>query len=182
MGWLELGWKILVARGVVAAAFGVVAMVWPLETAKGLVLLWGLWALADGAASLVAAVQAEVLASRVGYAATGVVSLLAAFFALFQPLTSAVALTWVLGIWLLVRGLAEVYSAVADSDGGPIALRVLAALLSVALGSLFAANPGKAALGITALLGAVALVWGLALVASGLAVRRASGATDDLAL
>jgi uncharacterized membrane protein HdeD (DUF308 family) len=182
MGWLELGWKILVARGVVAAVFGVVAMVWPVETVTGLVLLWGFWAMADGAASLVAAVQADGAASRLGYAAIGVVSLLAAFFALFQPLTSAEALTWVLGVWLLVRGLAEAFSAIADTEGGPVAIRLCGALVSVAAGALFAANPGRAALGITVLLGFVALVWGLVLVAAGLAVRRAAGATDDLAL
>ena len=46
--WFAVGWKMLVVRGVIGMVFGILAIVWPLETATALALLWGFWALFDG--------------------------------------------------------------------------------------------------------------------------------------
>jgi uncharacterized membrane protein HdeD (DUF308 family) len=46
--WFAVGWKTLVVRGVIGMVFGILAIVWPLETATALALLWSFWALLDG--------------------------------------------------------------------------------------------------------------------------------------
>ncbi|TWD82477.1 uncharacterized membrane protein HdeD (DUF308 family) [Kribbella amoyensis] len=179
--WLTLGWKILVVRGALAVVFGILAIVWPLETAIALALLWGFWALVEGVGALVQAFQQRSGGNRWWLAGLGVVSLVVAFFAIFHPSTTAVALTWILGIWLIVRGLFELFAAFRSDLLTPRWLLVLSAVLSIVLGILFTANPGAAVVGIAVLLGVMALIWGAVFIAIGLVVRRAlnnSGGTE----
>lgn len=101
--WLELGSGHLVARGVIAVVFGIVAMSWPLSTALALALLWGLWALTDGVATLFQALNPSPKASRLLLMLTGLIAVVAGLLAVFSPALTAVALTWILGIWLIAR-------------------------------------------------------------------------------
>ena len=171
--WLNLSWKMLMARGALAIVFGILAMAWPIETAIALVLLFGLWALVDGAGSFAQAFErntptsARILLSIMGFAA-----LIAAFFAIFSPAVAAVTLTYVLGIWLIVRGAFEAFAAFAASHDTPRWLLLGSAAVDVILGVLFVANPGRSALAIAWVLGLTAVVWGVAFVATGFVVRR----------
>ncbi|MGC4943255.1 HdeD family acid-resistance protein [Kribbella sp. DT2] len=170
--WLSVGWKMLVVRGAVGIVFGILAIAWPLSTAIALALLWGFWALMDGLGSLVQAFQPESSGSRLWLVVMGVIALLAAFFAIFSPATTAVTLTWILGIWLIVRGVFEAIGAFGSTSSTPRWLLLLSAALSVLIGILFAANPGAGAVTIATWLGIAALAWGGVFVLGGLAVRR----------
>ena len=171
--WLTLGWKMLLVRGAVGIVFGILAIVWPIHTAIALVLLWGFWALVDGIGSIVQAFQRESGGSRLWLITLGVIALLAAFFAITSPGMTAKALTWILGIWLIIRGIFELAGAFSSQQVMPRWLLVVSGLLSLFIGILFAANPGAGAVGIAVLLGVTALVWGVVLIAVGLSVRRA---------
>ena len=176
--WLSIGWKVLVARGAAALVFGVLAMAWPLETATALALLWGVWAIADGVGSLAQGFWPGAgSGSRWLLVAMGAIALIAGIVAVTSPKVTAVALTWILGIWLIARGIFELAAAVMSSTAVPRGLLALAGLVDLLLGVLFAANPGKSAVGIAFLLGLVAFVWGLVFVLVGLWVRR-EGAGD----
>ncbi len=164
-------WKMVIARGVIAVVFGLVAMIWPVSTALGLVVLWGVFALVDGVASLVGAFRVEGAGSRTLLVVLGVISLLAAFFAIVHPLSAAVTLTWVVGIWLIVRAALEALVAVRDETGTMRWLRLGAAAFLLLAGVLFAANPGRAALAVTFWLGLMAVLSGIAFVVAGLAAR-----------
>lgn len=170
--WLSVGWKMLVVRGVIGIVFGILAIVWPLSTAIALALLWGFWALMDGIGSLVQAFRPESQGSRLWLVVMGVIALVAAFFAIFSPAMTAVTLTWILGIWLIVRGVFEVIGAFGSNRVTPRWLLLLSAALSILLGILFAANPGAGAVTIAVWLGIAALLWGVVFVLGGLAVRR----------
>lgn len=175
--WLGVGWKYLVLRGGVAIVFGIVAMAWPQSTATALAFLWGVWALADGFGSLLQAFQpADSRGSRWLLVPMGLLAVAAGLIAVTSPAMTAVALTWVLGIWLLLRGLIEVVGAFGASTGVPRGLLLLGAGLDVLLGVLFVANPGGGAVGISVLLGLAALAWGLVFTGIGLWVRREAGA------
>jgi uncharacterized membrane protein HdeD (DUF308 family) len=102
----------------------------------------------------------------------GVIALLAAFFAIFSPAVTAVTLTWILGIWLIVRGVFEAVGAFTTNHMTPRWILLLSAVLSILLGILFAANPGAGAVGIAVTLGVVALLWGATFVVAGFSVRR----------
>ncbi|MFI5713186.1 HdeD family acid-resistance protein [Kribbella sp. NPDC051620] len=169
---MTVGWKMLIVRGVIGVVFGVLAIVWPISTAIALALLWGFWALMDGIGSITQALRPGSGGSRLWFAAMGVIALVAAFFAIFSPAVTAVTLTWILGIWLIVRGVFEAVGAFTTDHLAPRWFFLLGAAFSILLGILFAANPGKAAVGIAVLLGVVALLWGAAYLVSGLAMRR----------
>ncbi len=170
--WMTLKWTALLARGLVGIAFGVVAMAWPDETIAVLVVLWGCWALLDGAIALAGVVVLPGTGPKVIAGLIGVVSLLVAFFAIAQPGLAAATLTWFLGIWLVIRGILEIVNAFStDVPNGRWAL-VAAGVLDGVIGVLFIANPGTAALGIAFLLGLVAVLWGCAVVGMAFWVRR----------
>lgn len=169
--WLNMGWHYLMLRGVIGVIFGVVAIAWPISTAIALAFLWGVWALVDGVGLLVQAFQPEGESGRVWLAVMGVIALLAAFFAIFSPAVTAVTLTWILGIWLVVRGVFEAVGAFSSTRTAPRWYLLVSAVLSVVLGVLFAANPGASAVAIAVWLGIVAIAWGGVLVVTAFAVR-----------
>jgi uncharacterized membrane protein HdeD (DUF308 family) len=81
-------------------------------------------------------------------------------------------LTWIIGIWLIIRGVFEAVGAFISTRLTPRWLLLLSAALSILLGVFFVANPGRGAVGIAVLLGLIALAWGMVFVATGLLVRR----------
>ena len=177
--WLTLGWKVLALRGAIALVFGIVAVAWPVETVTVLAVLWGIWALTDGIGSIMQAFEPEHTGSKVPLILLGVVALVAAFFAIFSPQMAAATLTWVLGIWLIVRGLFELAGAFSSSRTEPRGLLVLGAGLDLVLGILFVANPGRAAVDVAWILGIIAIVWGLAFLALAFVVRKAANAAES---
>lgn len=169
--WLSLAWKVLVARGVVGIVLGVVALAWPGETALAFVVLWGIWALVDGIGSLAEGFSADPRGPRWIHLLMGLASLVVAAFAIINPALSAKTLTWILGIWLILRGLSEFAAAVLGRTDRSRLLLVGSGVVDLVLGVLFAANPGRAAVGITVVLGLVAMVWGVTFLIIGLVVR-----------
>ncbi|MFC6162239.1 HdeD family acid-resistance protein [Kribbella sp. NPDC058693] len=170
--WLTLGWKMLLVRGAIGIIFGILAIVWPIHTAIALALLWGIWALVDGIGSIAQAFQPESKGSRLWLVTLGVIALIAAFFAITSPGMAATTLTWILGIWLIVRGIFELAGAFSSQQVVPRWLLVLSGLLSILIGVLFAANPGAGAVSVAVVLGVTALVWGVVLIGVGFSVRR----------
>ena len=170
--WLTIGWKMLLVRGVIGIVFGILAIAWPISTAIALALLWGFWALTDGIGSIAQAFQPEAKGSRLFLVTLGVIALIAAFFAITSPGMTAKTLTWILGIWLIIRGIFELAGAFRSQQITPRWLLVLNGVLSLLIGILFAANPGAGAVSIAVLLGITALVWGVVLIGVALSVRR----------
>ncbi|WP_343963610.1 MULTISPECIES: HdeD family acid-resistance protein [Kribbella] len=176
---MTVGWKMLIVRGVIGIVFGVLAIVWPISTAIALALLWGFWALMDGIGSLTQALRPEAKGSRLWLIVLGVIALVAAFFAIFSPAVTAVTLTWILGIWLIVRGVFEAVGAFTTNHVTPRWFLLLGAAFSILLGILFAANPGAGAVGIAVFLGVVALLWGATFLVAGLSMRRLMAAGPE---
>ena len=175
---LDLGWKVLLARGAMAVVFGILAMAWPLETAIALALLWGIWVLADGIGGLAQAFwPGSGSGSRWLPGVFGGLAVVVGLLAITSPALTATALTWILGVWLIARGCLELAYAAFSRAGVsgaavPRGLMAVVGVVDLVLGVLFAANPGKSAVGIAFVLGLIALVWGIAFVALGLWLRQ----------
>ena len=165
-------WKMLVVRGAIGIVFGILAVVWPIETAIALMVLLGFWVLLEGISLLVQAFQSKTQGSRLGRALLGVAAVIVAFFAIFSPGVTAQTLTWIVGIWLIVRGVVEVVAAFSSYRLTPRWLLLVGAALSILLGAFLVANPGRGAVGIAVWLGLIALCWGLVFVLMGLVQRR----------
>jgi uncharacterized membrane protein HdeD (DUF308 family) len=173
MDLLSTAWKLLLLRGVMGVLFGILAIAWPIETVIGLAVLWGIWALVDGVGLFVAAFRPEGSGGqRLLAGLMAAIAVLAGLYAIVHPGSAAVALTWVIGIWLLVRGVFEVVGAFAVGQTGSSRwMGVLSGLVDFLLGGILVAHPGKSAVGITWLLGIIALVWGVVLIVLAFVVR-----------
>jgi uncharacterized membrane protein HdeD (DUF308 family) len=109
-----------------------------------------------------------------------VVGIAAGLFAVFQPIRSAVALAWVLGIWLIIRGVMELIGAFTNPQGQSRWLLALGGLLWLVAGVLVVSFPGVAALSISLWLGVLAIIWGIALLVAGVQVRKVAKETAPI--
>ena len=173
---LPLLWKLQVLSGAAALVIGLVAMVWPLETAAAVVILWGFFVLIDG-------VGIAVIGFLSGARGRGWVLLaaaataLVALFAIFRPGVAAATAIWVVGIWLVLRGLFEAVEALRYRSGSARWLLLTGAALTLALGVLFLWNPGGSVVALAFLLGLLAALRGVALIVAGLRTRQLARGT-----
>jgi len=177
---MTAAWKLLALRGAIAIVLGIVLIAWPEATIVVLMVLIGIWALIDGiglAAQVFA--QGASTGQRVFFGVMALIALFVALFAIFSPDKAAAAITWVVGIWLLVRGLFELVGAFSSTITAPRWLLVVGALIDLALGWLFVANPGNAAKAVTVVIGILAVAWGVVFVVLALAARSASKDLPD---
>ncbi len=175
---LTAAWKLLLLRGVIGIVLGIVLVAWPQATIAVLMVLVGIWALVDGI-GLAAQVFAKGagIGQRVLFGVMALVALVVALVAIFSPDKAASAITWLVGIWLLVRGLFELVGAFSSTVTAPRWLLVVGALLDLVLGWLFVTNPGTAAVAVAFLIGVLAIAWGVVFVVLAVAAR---SATKDL--
>jgi uncharacterized membrane protein HdeD (DUF308 family) len=166
-------WWVVVLRGVLAIALGVLAFVWPVVTLTSLVYVFGAYALVDGVFALLSALRGGgeepwwllVLEGGVGIG-IGVLTL-------FAPGITALALLFYIAIWAIATGVLEIAAALAlrkEIEGEW--LLVLGGLVSVAFGALLIARPGAGALAVLWLIGGYAIAFGALLVLLGLKLRR----------
>jgi uncharacterized membrane protein HdeD (DUF308 family) len=175
---LTAAWKLLLLRGVIGIVLGIILVAWPEATIVVLMVLVGIWALIDGI-GLAAQVfdKGAGAGQRVLFGVMALVALVVALVAIFRPGLAASAVTWFIGIWLLVRGLFELVGAFSSTVTAPRWLLVVGALLDLVLGWLFVANPGNSAKAVAVVIGILAIAWGVVFVVLALAAR---SATKDL--
>src|SRR5687767_8020233 len=89
---LARNWWVFLVRGLVAIAFGLVALAWPGATLVTLVLFYGVFALIDGVFAVIAAVRGQGdTSSRWWLAFVGVLGIVAGFVTYFSPGLTALA-------------------------------------------------------------------------------------------
>ncbi len=162
----------LLVFGALAVVFGLVAAFFPVATALTLVVLWGVYALSDGVAAAVMAFRPAEGQPRGLLIFTAVVGILAGLFAIIHPISSAVALAWVLGIWLIIRGVLEIVGAFTSQQDTSRWLLALGGLLWIVAGWLVVSYPGVAALSISLWIGVLAMIWGIVLLVAGFQLRK----------
>jgi uncharacterized membrane protein HdeD (DUF308 family) len=150
---LAENWWLLLLRGLVATAFGVIAFFWPDITLVALTYLFGIYAIVDGVVAIWAAFNAPLggAGPRWWLGLSGVVSILAGIAAFAYTGMTTLVLLMVIAIWAIIIGIVQIW--------GAIELRKilddtwflgLTGALSIAFGVIMIAKPGA---------GAVALVW-----------------------
>jgi len=162
-------WWVIGLRGLAAILFGVLAFVWPGMTLAVLVLLFGAYALVDGVLTLLAAFRGGVQ-HRIVMLVEGVVSVLAGLAAFVWPGLTALVLLYIIAFWAIVTGVLEIVAAirVRRAISNELGL-VIGGVLSVVFGVVLLIAPGAGALAVIFLIGAYAVVFGIALL--GLAWR-----------
>lgn len=172
MSILIQNWWVLVLRGVLAILFGIIAFLWPGAAILSLVLLYGAYALIDGAFSLAAAIRPAPGESRGWLLFNGVVGVIAGLIVLFRPGLSTIVLVYVVAAWAILTGISQIVTAIALRRviTGEWLL-VLAGILSIVLGFFIFARPAAGALGVIWAIAAYAILFGILLVALGFRLR-----------
>lgn len=104
-------WGLLLFEGIVDIAAAAIAVVWPGITIVVFVLLVAIWALISGGLLLWAAFRLDVDSGRWWLVFGGVVSLIYGALLIVAPMIGALVLTWWLGAYALVFGVALLVAA-----------------------------------------------------------------------
>lgn len=171
--FLSDAWWALVLRGFVAVLFGVMALVWPGIGLLVLAVLFGAYALLDGAFSIAGAIGAIRRHERWWtLALIGVISLAAGVITLTWPGLTLLALFFILAARAVLIGIVEVVMAVAlrKEIRGEWVL-IVEGLASIAFGVLFFIWPLAGALAILWVVAAYAIIIGMLSIGLGFRVH-----------
>jgi uncharacterized membrane protein HdeD (DUF308 family) len=167
-------WWLFVLRGIAAVFFGVAAFLWPGLTLAALVLLFGVYAIVDGVASLITAFRRREPGAWEWHLAQGLLGIAAGIVAIMLPAVAALALVILVAAWAILMGAAEILLVVRMKERlATEVLWFLAGTLSILLGLALLLFPAAGALAVTWLIGAYALFIGIVFVTLGITVRAA---------
>lgn len=159
-------WRALALRGFVALLFGLVVLFWPGLVLTVLTVLFGIYAVVDGAITFVPALRSSGRGTRRSLPlAEGTVGIIAGMVALFWPGMTANGLIYVIAGWAVLTGVLKILTAVllrAEVENGW--LLAGSGALSVLFGILLIVLAGSDVPFLAPLIGAFAVVVGLALI------------------
>jgi len=163
---LAANWRALALRGLVALLFGLVVLLWPGLVLAVLALLFGIYAVVDGAITLVPAFRSSEWGARRWLPlAEGAMGIIAGLIALLWPGLTIDGLVYVIVGWAVVTGTLKILTAIllrTEVENGW--LLAGSGALSVLFGVLLAALSGSDVPFLAPLIGAFAVVVGLALI------------------
>lgn len=161
-------WWVLALRGVFAILFGIIAFFWPGITLAVLVILFGIYALADGISAIVFSVRTHWWSLL----ALGILSFLAGIVVFVWPGITVLALLLVIAVWAIITGILEVVAAVAlRQEINSEWLLGISGVLSIFFGGLLIAYPAAGILTLVWLVGGYAIVYGILLLAASMRLR-----------
>ncbi len=100
-------WTVIV--GLLAVVVGIMVLVWPGLTSLALLYLIAAWAIVTGVTDVAGAFASGVSGGmRVWLLLIGIVSIAAGIFLFVNPVTGALAVLWVIGVYLVALGLIRV--------------------------------------------------------------------------
>lgn len=162
-------------RGLLAILFGLSALVWPSVTVVALAMLFGIYAVVDGAGMIASGLARQVSGERRWlYLLAGIIGISAGLLAALWPQLTAMTLVLLSGVWALVTGALEVAAAVRlrrELTGQWLLAAV--GVISMLAGVLIFLRPDVGVLALATVLGAYALTTGVALLATAWWLRKA---------
>ena len=167
---LSENWWVLALRGLLAVLFGFAALVLPLGTLEAVGRLFGAYAILEGA--LVVLIGMRGTQYRGAFLSEGAFGIVAGLVALAWPGVTALVLLYVIAIWAILSGIAEIIAAVAlrrEIEGEWVLF--LVGVLSVVLGVAMAVLPSVGVLSLIWLVGLYALAVGVAMIVLAFRVR-----------
>jgi uncharacterized membrane protein HdeD (DUF308 family) len=168
-------WWLIGLRGSLSVLFGLMALILPVPTIGTLLLVVAAYLLADGVLSIAAAARAAVHRDRWGLLVLeGVLDLALAAAMLAAPIATVLAFVALTAAWAFVSGAVLLAAAIALPALQGRGWMALAALASLLWGAALFAWPAAGAVVLTWWLAAYALLFGLALIALSLRLRRAA--------
>jgi uncharacterized membrane protein HdeD (DUF308 family) len=173
MEMLTRNWWLFILRGVFAILFGILIVAWPSAGILVLVILFGVYALADGILSITFAFTHKGnWGHRAWLIFWGIVGIVAGVVALAWPGITALALLYVIAVWAFVIGIAELVFAIATPTSvGNRVLLALGGIFSIIFGIFLVARPSLGALAVIWIIGIFAVMFGVYHIAFGISLK-----------
>ena len=174
LGRLGKHWGWALAYGILTLLAGVLVLAWPGETLLVLAVLFGVQLIISGIFRFVAALASEDLTggTRVLLALLGVLSIIIGLWAVRHVLLTLLALTVFLGIFWVVNGVIEIFTALSHREMPSRGWSVVMGILSAIAGVIVLAFPGLTLLGLAVILGIWLLVFGIMEITAAFRLRR----------
>ena len=169
-------WIWQIVRGAIAIVFGVVALIWPLQTAVTLAILVGIFALVDGIIDIIDAIRFRGSPGVGLRVFLGIVSLLFGLLVLFWPHISLALLAIFVAIWAILIGALQIIANVSlrKESGRSWVSGVIAGAIGVIFGIVVLITPKAGVITLIWLLGIWAIIFGIILIVLGIQLRKAS--------
>ena len=163
-------WWALALRGLFAVIFGLLTFFVPGITLISLVLLFGFYAILDGAFDIVSALR--VPSHHWALLVEGIVGIIVGVLTIVWPGITAMALLYLIAVWAIVTGVLEIIAGIRLREIITNEwLLILMGVISVLFGILIIAFPRAGALAIVLWIGAYAFLFGVILIVLALRLR-----------
>jgi uncharacterized membrane protein HdeD (DUF308 family) len=165
------GWALFF--GLVTVAAGIATLVWPDKTLVVIAVIFGFQLVVTGIFRFVSAFAFDMSGgSRVLMALLGALSLIIGLYALRHVLISVLALAVLLGIFWVINGVTEVFSALSHREMDGRGWTVLMGCLSVAAGLILLSYPGISLLVLSTIVAVWLLIFGIGEIFLAFQLRR----------
>jgi uncharacterized membrane protein HdeD (DUF308 family) len=173
-------WGWLLTFGIITLIAGLLTLAWPGRTVVVVAVLFGVQLVWAGMFRFVAAFAEDVgdTATRVLSALLGVLSLLFGLYALRHILVTVATLAVLLGIFWIVNGMVEVFTALSAPALAGRGWAVFTGLLGILAGVIVLAYPGISLTTLAVVLGVWLLVYGVMESVAAFALRSAGRALN----
>jgi uncharacterized membrane protein HdeD (DUF308 family) len=167
----------VVLRGVLGILFGLAAFIWPGLTLLTLVIIFGVYAIFDGAVAIGTGLARTKNSPRWWtFLLEGLLSVGAGVVAVFQPGLATLVLISLIAAWAVITGVLEIVAAIRlrheiDNEW----FLALGGVLSIGVGILLFLQPAAGSLTIIWLIAGYAVLFGILLVILGLRLRNWRG-------
>jgi uncharacterized membrane protein HdeD (DUF308 family) len=175
------GWAL--AFGLVTLVAGILVLIWPGHTIVALAVLFGIQLVVAGIFRFVAALAADEASggTRVLLALLGVLSFIIGLYALRHILVTIAALALLLGIFWIVNGAVETFTALSHRGMPERGWTIFMGLLSVVAGLVVLVYPSISLLALAVVLGVWLLLFGIMEVVLAFRLRSLASAGGRLA-
>jgi uncharacterized membrane protein HdeD (DUF308 family) len=166
-------WYWPVVRGVLALAFGIVAMVFPFDAPRALVQVFGVFVIVDGLVSLVDGLRRRRSAAGSANLGVGLVAVIFGLILLLLPQVVLGVALLLIALWAFAFGVFQIFVAFAlrPRGGWSWVWGLISGLLFIALAVVCVVSP-RGTLGVMAVVvGIFAVVIGISLIVLGFMLR-----------
>jgi uncharacterized membrane protein HdeD (DUF308 family) len=177
IGRIGRHWGWLLAFGILTVALGICAVVWPSITLLAAAIVFGVQLIVAGIYRLVGAFASDDASgtTRVLLALLGILSLVVGLYAVRHVLLTIVALALLLGIFWIVNGVIEIFTALSHREMSGRGWRVFMGFLSTIAGIVLLAIPAISLLALVVVVSVWLILFGLLEMSLALRLRSALG-------
>jgi uncharacterized membrane protein HdeD (DUF308 family) len=169
-------WGWVLAFGIITAALGILALVWPGRTLLVVAVLFGIQLIVMGIFRFVSAIASDDLTggTRVLQALLGVLSLIIGLYAVRHIFVTLLALALLLGIFWIISGAVELFMAISHREMPHRGWNGLMGTISVLAGIVLLIYPGISLVVLAVLVSVWLLVFGAMEISLAFQIRSAA--------